>query len=88
MKYLSMHQNGGIVMNKLCVKSALLGAIGTLMFILLMGATNNNINGKYQISGDGSSSKIYLLNTQTGVVKKVEISSPVDPVEGKYTPDF
>ena len=75
-------------MKNLCIKSVVLGIIGTLMFLFLIGAVDRPEIGKYMISGDGSSSKIFLLNTQTGEIKKVQIIGSVDSSDGQYRADF
>lgn len=78
-------------MNKLCVKSALLGAIIMLLIFIAMGATTTGSSGKYQIFGT-KTNWMYLLNTQTGQVKPLHYDDYNDKLEAykdvSYTADF
>jgi hypothetical protein len=72
-------------MNQVCLKSMLLGAAIVLIIMLVMGAAinNNNVNGRYQITSHiySSTSRVFVIDTQTGEVRSIHIASQVRPTE-------
>ena len=72
-------------MNQICLKSMLLGAAIVLIIMLAMGAaiSNNNVNGRYQITSHiySSTSRVFVIDTQTGEVRGINVESPARPIE-------
>ena len=72
-------------MNQICLKSMLLGAAIVLIIMLAMGAaiSNNNVNGRYQITSHlySSSSRVFVIDTQTGEVRSINVEYPANPTE-------
>jgi hypothetical protein len=72
-------------MNQICLKSMLLGAVIVLITMLAMGAaiSNNNVNGRYQITSHiyKDTSRVFVIDTQTGEVRSVNIEIPAHPIE-------
>ena len=80
-------------MKKLCIKSILLGAAIVFSIFILLGFGGGS-SGKYQISAT-SEGGAYLLNSQTGEIKKIlfvgyEDNSPQlkHYISYKYKADF
>lgn len=75
-------------MKVLCIKSALLGALIVICLVLLTGAVNNN-TGKYQVcsAGEGHNT-IFILNTHTGMVQKINMQEAVKVYGNEYNVSF
>ncbi len=71
-------------MNKLCLKSMLLGAAIVSVIIMVMGAAvnSNNVNGRYQITSHiiNSNSRVFVIDTQTGEVRSIDVDNQIQPV--------
>ena len=70
-------------MKQICLKSMVLGAVIVLITMLAMGATinSNNVNGRYQITSHmyNGSSRVFVIDTQTGEVRNIEIQGINNP---------
>ena len=71
-------------MNKICLKSMLLGAALVLIIMLAMGAAgnyNNNVNGRYQITSHiySNQSRVLVIDTQTGEVRSIDTDASGQP---------
>ena len=70
-------------MNRICLKSMVLGAVIVLITMLAMGAaiSSNNVNGRYQITSHmyNSTSRVFVIDTQTGEVRSIKIEGLTNP---------